>query len=125
MASKRGSGWTNNQATRTKAAERRERCRSYVVAATGMSCPIAHVSNDLSRAGDCSHKRICHGDDLSEMAVPKSLASEDMLDELIKQQEFIARLQKLLQQSDALVEKSTGLIFRAVGENEKLANELD
>lgn len=100
-------------------------CRRYAVAASGMSCPVAQVSNHLSRAGDFSRKRIRHGDDLREMAVPKSLASDDVLDELIKMEEFIARLQKLLQQSDASVEKSTGLIFRALGENEKLANELD
>jgi hypothetical protein len=69
------------------------------------------VSNNLSRGGDCSHKHIRHGDDLGKMVVPNSLASYDVLDELIKQLEFIARLEKLVQQSNASVEKSTGLIF--------------
>ena len=59
------------------------------------------------------------------MAVQNSLASDDLLDELIKQQQFIARLEKLLQQSNASVEKSTGLIVRSLCENEKLLNELD
>ena len=125
MAGKRGSGCSSNQAARTKAAERRERCRRYAVAAAGISCPVAQVSNDLSRGCDSSHKRIRHGDDLGKMAVQNSLASDDLLDELIKQQQFIARLEKLLQQSNASVEKSTGLIVRSVCENEKLLNELD
>ena len=59
------------------------------------------------------------------MAVPNSLANDDVLDELIKQQQFIALLEKLVQQSNAFVEKSTGLIVRSVCENEKLLNELD
>ena len=59
------------------------------------------------------------------MAVQNSLASDDLLDELIKQQQFIARLEKLLQQSNASMEKSTGLIVRSLCENEKLLNELD
>ena len=125
MAGKRASGCSSNQAARTKAAERRERCRHYAVAAAGISCPVAQVSNDLSRGGESSHKRIRHGDDLGKMAVQNSLASDDLLDELIKQQQFIARLEKLLQQSNASVEKSTGLIVRSVCENEKLLNELD
>ena len=62
-----------------------------------ISCPVAQVSNDLSRGGESPHKRIRHGDDLGKMAVPNSLASDDVLDELIKQQQFIARLEKLVQ----------------------------
>ena len=91
--------------SRTKAAERRERCCRYAIAATGISCPVAQVSNDLSRGCDSSHKRLRHGDDLGKMAVHNSLASYDLLDELIKQQQFIARLEKLLQQSNASMEK--------------------
>ena len=86
MAGKRGSGCSSNQAARTKAAERRERCRRYAVAAVGISCPAAQVSNELTRGGGSSHKRILHGDDLGKMAVQNSLASDDLLDELIKQQ---------------------------------------
>jgi len=97
MAGKRGSGCSSNHAARTKAAERRERCRRDAVAAAGISCPVAQVSNDLSRGGESSHKRIRHGDDLGKMAVPNSLASDDVLDELIKQQQFIARIEKLVQ----------------------------
>ena len=96
MAAKRGSGCSSNHAARTKAAERRERCRRYVVAAAGISCPVAQVSNDLSRGGESSHKPILHGDDLGKMVVLNSLANDDVLDELIKQQQFIARLEKLL-----------------------------
>ena len=86
MAGKRGYGCSSNQAGRTKAAERRERCRRYAVAAAGISCPIAQVSNDLSCGSDSSHKRVRHGDDLGKMVVHNSLASDDLLDELIKQQ---------------------------------------
>ena len=81
--------------------ERRKRCGRYAVAAAGISCPVSQVSNDLSHGGESSHKRIHHGDDLGKMVVLNSLVSDDVLDELIKQQQFIARLEKLVQQSNA------------------------
>jgi hypothetical protein len=91
-----------------------------------MSCRAAGPSNELSRAGEGSHKRTHCVGELDELAGLKSLASDDdILAGLINQQELLAGLEKLLEISDASVDKATGLIVKLMGDNAKLHEELD
>ena len=106
MTGRRSLGWTYNQAAKTKAAEALERSRREAAAIAEMSRRTAEPSNELSRAGEGSHKRIRRIEDRDELALPKSLASDnDILAGLIKQQELVDGLMKLLKISDASVDQ--------------------
>ena len=121
MTSRRSFGWAYNQAAKTKAAEALERSRHNVAAAAEMSCRAAGPSNELSRAGEGSHKRTRRVGDHDELALLKSLAGDnDILAGLIKQQELVDGLKKLLEISDASIEKATGLVEQLMGDNAKL-----
>ena len=86
-----------------------------------MSRRAAEPSNELSRAREGSHKRTCRIADHDKLALLKSLAADDdILADLIKQQELINRLTKLLKISDASVDKATGLIEQPMDDNAKL-----
>jgi hypothetical protein len=89
-----------------------------------MSYRTAEPSNELSWAGKGSHKRTHRVGEHDELAGPKSLASDDnILAGLINQQELVAALVKLLEISDASVEKVTGLVVQLMGDNVKLHKE--
>jgi hypothetical protein len=91
-----------------------------------MSCRAAGPSNELSWAGEGSHKRSHRVGELDELAGLKSLASDDdILAGLINQQELLTGLEKLLKISDASVDKATGLVVKLMGDNAKLHEELD
>ena len=86
-----------------------------------MSRHTAEPSNELSWAREGSHKRTRRVGDLDKLALLKSLASdEDILAGLIKQQELVDGLMKLLKISDASVDKATGLVEQLMGDNAKL-----
>ena len=71
-----------------------------------MSRRAAEPSNELSWAREGSHKRTRRVGDRDELALLKSLASDNnILAGLIKQQEMVNGLMKLLEISDASVEK--------------------
>ena len=121
MTGRRSLGWTYNQAAKTKAAEALERSRRKAAAATEMSRCVAEPSNELSRACEGSLKCTrCIGDH-GELALLKSLAGDDdILAGLIKQQELVDGLMKLLKISDASVDKATSLVEQLMGDNAKL-----
>ena len=107
MTRRRSFGWTYNQAAKTKAAEALERSHREAVAATQMYWCATEPSNELSRAREGSHKRTRPVGDRDEMALLKSLAGDDdILPGLIKQQELVDGLMKLLEISDASVDKA-------------------
>ena len=111
MTGRRSLGWSYNQAAKTKAAEALERSRRETAAATEMSRRAVEPSNKLSWACVGSHKRTLRIGDRNELALLKSLAGDDdILTGLIKQQELVDGLMKLLEISDATVEKATSLI---------------
>jgi hypothetical protein len=111
MTGRRSFGWTYNQTAKTKAAEALERSRREAAAAAEMSGHVAEPSNELSRASEGSHKRTRRAGDHDELVLLKSLASDDdILASLIKQQELVYGLMKLLKISDASVDKATGLV---------------
>ena len=86
MTGRRSLGWTYNQAAKTKAAEALERSHRYAAAATKMSQRGAEPSNELSPAREGSHKCTRRIGDRDELALLKSLASDDdILASLIKQ----------------------------------------
>ena len=121
MTGRRSLGWTYNQAAKTKAAEALERSRREAAAAAEMSRCAAEPSNELSRAREGSHKRTGRIGDRDELAFLKSFASDDdILAGLIKQQELVDGLMKLLKISDASVDKATGLVEQLMGDNAKL-----
>ena len=83
-----------------------------------MSRRAAEPSNELSRAHEGSHKRTRRIGDRNELALLKSLAGDDdILAGLIKQQELVDGLMKLLKISDASVDKATGLFEQLMGDN--------
>ena len=85
-----------------------------------MSWCTAERSNELSRARKGSHKRTRHVGDCGELALLKSLAGDDdILAGLIKQQELVDGLMKLLEISDASVNKATSLVEQLMGDNAK------
>ena len=123
MTGRRSFGWTYNQAAKTKAAEALE--RSHRKAAAEMSRRVAEPLNELSRAHEGSHKRIHDVGHHDEPAFLKSLAGDnDILTGLIKQQELVDGLMKLVEISDASVDKVTGLVEQCMGENAKLLKAL-
>ena len=69
--------WTYNQAAKTKAAEALKRSRREAAATTEMSRHAAEPSNELSRACEGSHKRTRRVGNRDELALLKSLASDD------------------------------------------------
>ena len=86
-----------------------------------MSRRATEPSNELSRAREGSHKRICSVDHHDELAFLKSFAGDDdILAGLIKQQELVDSFMKLLEISDASVQKATGLVEQLMGDNAKL-----
>jgi hypothetical protein len=90
-----------------------------------MSQRAAEPSNKLSPACEGSHKRTRRVGDRDELALLKSLAgNDDILAGLIKQQELVNGLTKLLKISDASVEKATGLVEQLMGDNAKLLKAL-
>jgi hypothetical protein len=126
LAGRRSSASRYNQGAKTKAAEELERSRRNAAAAAEMSCRATEPSNELSRAGEGSHKHTRHVGELDELAGLKSLASDDdILASLINQQELVTGLEKLLEISDASVDKVTGLVVKPMGDNAKLHEELD
>jgi len=91
-----------------------------------MTCRATGPSNELSWAGEGSHKHPRRVSKLDELAGLKSLASnDDIFAGLINQQELLAGLEKLLEISDASVDKETSLIVKLMGDNVKLHEELD
>ena len=92
MTGRRSFGWTYNQAAKTKATKALERSRHQAAAAAAeMSWRATEPSNELSPAGEGSHKRTRRVSDRDELAVLKSLASDDdILAGLIKKQELVA-----------------------------------
>lgn len=111
MTGRRSFGCAYNQAPKTKAA----------AAAVEMSQHVAKPSNKLSRAREGSHKRTRRVGDHDELALLKSLAGDnDILTGLIKQQELVDGLMKLLEINDASVDKATGLVEQLMGDNAKL-----
>ena len=121
MTGRRSLGWTYNQAAKTKAAEALERSRREAAAATEMSRHAAEPSNELSRTCEGSHKRTRRISDRNKLALLKSLSGDDdILAGLIKQQELVDGLMKLLKISDASVDKATGLVEQLMGDNAKL-----
>jgi hypothetical protein len=102
---------TYNQGAKTKATEALERSCHYAAVAAEMSWRAAEPSNKLSPAGEGSRKRTRSIDKRKELAVLKSLAIDDTsLTGLIRQQELVDSLVKLLEISDASVEKATSLV---------------
>src|SRR3989337_673163 len=90
-----------------------------------MSRRAAEPSNELSRAREGSHKRTRRLGHSDELAFLKSLANDDdILAGLIKQQELVDDLMKLLEISDASIEKATGLVEQLMGDNAKLLKAL-
>ena len=90
-----------------------------------MSRRAAEPSNELSRAREGSHKRARRISNRDELALLKSLAgNDDILASLIKQQELVDGLMKLLEISDASVDKATGLVEQLKGEKGKLLKAL-
>ena len=125
MTGRRSLGWPYNQATKTNAAEALERSRRQAAAIAEMSWRAVEPSNEISRAYEGSHKRTRRVGDRDELALLKSLAgNDDILAGLIKQQELVDGLMKLLEISDASVEKATGLIEQLMGDNAKLLKAL-
>ena len=121
MTGRRSFGWAYNQAAKTKAAEALERSRREAVAAAEMSRRATEPSNELSQAREGSHKRTHHVGNRDKLALLKSLAgNDDILAGLIKQQELVNGLMKLLKISDASVDKATVLIEQLMGDNAKL-----
>ena len=120
MTSRRTFGWTYNQGAKTKAAEALERSCCYAAAAAEMSRHGAEPLDDLLPAREDSQKRTRHVGNRDELAFVKSLASDDdILAGLIKQQELVDSLVKLLEISDASVNKATGLVEQLMGDNAK------
>ena len=101
MIGRRSFGWTYNQKAKTKATEALERSCREAAAAAEMYRHAAEYSNKFSRASEGAHKRTrCVGDH-GELALLKSLAGgDDILAGLIKQQELVDGLMKLLKISD-------------------------
>jgi hypothetical protein len=125
MTGRKSFGWTYNQGAKTKAAVALERSRRYATVTTEMSRRVAEPSNELSPAREGSHKHTRRVGDRDELALLKSLASDDaILASLIKQQELVDDLMKLLEISDASVEKATGLVEQLMGDNAKLLKAL-
>ena len=125
MTGRRSLGWTYNQATKTKAAKALERSRREAAAAAEMSRRAVEPSNKLSPEREGSHKRTRRIGDRDELALLKSLAGDDdILVGLIKQQELVDDLMKLLEISDGSVERATGLIEQLMGDNAKLLKAL-
>ena len=121
MTGRRSFGWTYNQAAKTKAAEALEWSRREAAAAAEMSWRAAEPSNELSRAREGSHKRICGVGHRDEPAFLKSFTGDDdILAGITTQQELVDSLMKLLKISDASVDKETGLVQQLMGDNEKL-----
>ena len=90
-----------------------------------MSRRAAEPSNELSRAREGSHKRIRGVGHRDEPAFLKSFAGDDdILVGVTMQQELVDYLMKLLEISDASVEKATGLVEQLMGENAKLLKAL-
>ena len=109
MTGRRSLGWTYNQAAKTKAAEALERSHREAAAATEMSQCAAEPSNELSRAREGSHKRIHSVGHRDEPAFLKSFAGDDdILAGVTTQQELVDGLMKLIEISDASVDKATG-----------------
>ena len=125
MIGRRSLGRTYNQAAKTKAAEALERSRREAAAAAEMSRHTAEPSNELSRAQEGSHKCTRRIGDRNELALLKSLTSDDdILAGLIKQQELIDGLMKLLEIRDASVDKAASHVEQLMGDNVKLLKAL-
>ena len=125
MAGRTSFRWTYNQAAKTKAAEALERSRHEATAAAEMSRRTAEPSNELSPAREGCHKRTHRVGDRNELALLKSLAGDDdILASLIKKQELVDGLMKMLGISDASVDKATGLVEQLMGDNAKLLKAL-
>ena len=125
MTGRRSFGWAYNQAAKTKTAEALGRSCREAAAAAEMSRCTAEPSNELSRAREGSHKRTHRVGDHDELALLKSLAGvDDILAGLIKQQEVVDGLTKLLEIGDASVDKATGLVEQLMGDNAKLLKAL-
>ena len=77
MTGRRILGWTYNQAAKTKAAEALERSHREAAAATEMSRRVAEPSNQLSRAHECSRKRIRDIGHRDEPTFLKSFTGDD------------------------------------------------
>jgi hypothetical protein len=77
LTGRRSFGSTYNQGAKTKAAEALERSRRYMVATAKMSWRAAEPSNEISSAREGSHKHTRRVSDHDELAVMKSLASDD------------------------------------------------
>ena len=102
MTGRRSLRWTYNQAGKTKATEALERSCREAAAAAEMSRRAVEPSNELSRAREGSHKRTRHIGDRDELVFLKSLAGDDnIFAGIIKQQELVDNLMKLLEISDA------------------------
>ena len=90
-----------------------------------MSRRAAEPLNELSRAREGSHKCTRRVGDRDELAFLKFLASDnDILASLIKKQELVDALMKLLEISDASVDKATGLVEQLMADNAKLLKAL-
>ena len=125
MIGRRSFGSTYNQGAKTKATEALERSRREVATAPEMSRRAAEASNELSRAREGSHKRIRGIVHRNEPAFLKSFTGDDdILAGVIKQQELVDGLMKLLKISDASVDKVTGLVEQLMGDNAKLLKAL-
>ena len=125
MTGRRSLGWTYNQAAKTKAAEALERSRREAAATAEMSRRAAEPSNELSRTHEGSHKCIRGVGHRDEPAFLKSFAGDDdILAGITTQQELVDGLMKLLEISDASVDKATGLVEQLMGENAKLLKAL-
>ena len=127
MTDRRSFGWTYNQVAKIKGAEALERSRREAAAAAAaeMSGCAAEPSNELSRACEGSHKRTPHVGHHDELAFLESSADDDdILAGVIKQQELVDGLMKLLEISDASVDKVTGLVEQLMGDNAKILKAL-
>ena len=90
-----------------------------------MSRCAAEPSNKLSWAHEGSHKRIHGARHRDEPAFLKSFAGDgDILAGVTMQQELVDGLMKLLKDSNASVDKVTGLVEQLMGDNVKLLKAL-
>ncbi|XP_048539765.1 SH3 and multiple ankyrin repeat domains protein 1-like [Triticum urartu] len=86
-----------------------------------MSGRATEPSNELSRAREGSHKRICGVGHRDEPAFQKSFAGDDdIFAGVTTQRELVNGLMKLLKLSDASVDKATGLVEQLMDDNAKL-----
>ena len=121
MTGRRSLGWTYNQAAKTKATEALERSCREAAATADMSRRAGKPSNELSWACEGSHKCIRSVGHRDELVFLKSFAGDDdILAGVTKQQELVDSLMRLLEISDASVDKATGLVEQLMGDNAKL-----